>query len=206
MKRMILTNSWLCWNPLLSPLIKWNEWYSKIHDLFSRSKRQLSARDIDDETSLRCPCPRVWEGFMRNFSLTLQLPCIGNFSVSWIFSHWDRCKTPAILWRKISYIYCGIEFVCFDWNFTIWLVQIMAWQRSGDWPLSWPMMLNFADSYIHHPVSIFLLVIDQMIKRHPSLEAMNKFWHMLWRACIDIKAITNDIFTICPMRTTPNFR
>ena len=34
------------------------------------------------------------------------------------------------------------------------LVQIMAWRRSGDKPLSEPMMVKFTDAYMHHSASM----------------------------------------------------
>ena len=34
------------------------------------------------------------------------------------------------------------------------LVQIMAWRRTGDKPLSEPMMTKFNDAYMHHPASM----------------------------------------------------
>ena len=34
------------------------------------------------------------------------------------------------------------------------LVQIMAWRRPGDKPLSEPMMACFVDEYMHHPASM----------------------------------------------------
>ena len=34
------------------------------------------------------------------------------------------------------------------------LVQIMAWRRTGDWPLSEPMMTQFNDSYMRHSASM----------------------------------------------------
>ena len=34
------------------------------------------------------------------------------------------------------------------------LVQIMAWRRPGDKPLSEPMMIFFTDAYIHHSASM----------------------------------------------------
>ena len=34
------------------------------------------------------------------------------------------------------------------------LVQIMAWRRTGDKPLSEPMMTQFNDAYIHHSASM----------------------------------------------------
>ena len=33
---------------------------------------------------------------------------------------------------------------------TLALVQVMAWCRSGDKPLSEPMMTQFIDAYMHH--------------------------------------------------------
>ena len=34
------------------------------------------------------------------------------------------------------------------------LVQMMAWHRPGDKPLSEPMMANFVDAYMRHLVSM----------------------------------------------------
>ena len=34
------------------------------------------------------------------------------------------------------------------------LVQIMAWRRPGDKPLSDPMMAEFSDAYMHHSASM----------------------------------------------------
>ena len=34
------------------------------------------------------------------------------------------------------------------------LVQIMAWRRTGDKPLSEPMMTQFDDAYMRHSVSM----------------------------------------------------
>ena len=34
------------------------------------------------------------------------------------------------------------------------LVQIMAWRRSGDKPLSEPMMVYFTDAYMRHSASM----------------------------------------------------
>ena len=39
------------------------------------------------------------------------------------------------------------------------LVQIMAWRRTGDKPLSEPMVTKFADTYIRHSASMSLYVI-----------------------------------------------
>ena len=39
-------------------------------------------------------------------------------------------------------------------NNHITLVQMMAWRRSGDKPLSEPMVAEFADAYMHHSASM----------------------------------------------------
>ena len=57
-------------------------------------------------------------------------------------------------------------------------VQIMTWHRSGDNPLSGPMMASFADAYMRHSSSMSLIAVDHIANRdiHWSLvpEKMTK--------------------------------
>ena len=39
-------------------------------------------------------------------------------------------------------------------NYIPVLVQIMAWRRLGDKPLSEPMMVSFTDAYMRHSASV----------------------------------------------------
>ena len=58
------------------------------------------------------------------------------------------------------------------------LVQIMAWRRSGDKPLSEPMMVQFTDAYMHH--------LDSVCKTRYHGRTMTRSYHrsyLSWSDC-----------------------
>ena len=65
-----------------------------------------------------------WTTFLKLFSWT-------NIVVFWFKFHWNLFPNGPI-------------------NDELWLVQMMAWRRTGDKPSTEPMMAYFTDAYIGH--------------------------------------------------------
>ena len=71
-----------------------------------------------------------------------------------ISAHWGRDKSAAISQTPFSNAFSWMKMYEFDWNLFLFdwnnvpinnipaVVQIMAWRRSGDKPLSEPMMIS----------------------------------------------------------------
>ena len=80
--------------------------------------------------------------------------CFPLLHISTDLTHWGRDKMAAVSRRHFQMHFLEWKCINFDWNFTEGvpinnipaLVQIMAWRRLGDKPLSEPMM----DSLLTH--------------------------------------------------------
>ena len=96
------------------------------------------------------------------FQCCVDLICSGL----WVLTHWGRDKMAAIFqttfsnafsWMKI---YKGLIMISLEFvpegpiNNIPALVQIKAWRRSGDEPLSEPMMVLITDTYMRHSASM----------------------------------------------------
>ena len=96
---------------------------------------------------------------------------VGQQCISWCYelshlTHWGRDKIDAILettfsnaisWMKMDEfrsIFHRSLFLKVQLSNIPELVQIMAWRRTGDKPLSEPMMTQFNDAYMRHSAAM----------------------------------------------------
>ena len=84
---------------------------------------------------------------------------LGIYSICFYSTHWGRDKMAAISQATFPNSFSCLEIVVFwfkfHWNLVPidnkWLfVLVMAWRRTGDKPLSEPMIVLFADAYMRH--------------------------------------------------------
>ena len=101
----------------------------------------------------------IQESFIFKFFIHRSLPLeameysMWTRSITFLLTHWGQDKMAAISRRHFQMYFLEWKCMNFDYNFTEVcskgpindipaLVQIMAWRRSGDKPLSEPMMVR----------------------------------------------------------------
>ena len=131
--------------------------YSKIWAVFCESKIRIHYIDglIQDVTPLLTHWSQV------SLALTHRYLCDCHDVCSILLTHLPRAKMAAISQTICSNAFSWMKLFEFQINFlskiflgtylTIWvLVQIMAWCRIGNRPLSEPMPTQFTDAYMWH--------------------------------------------------------
>ena len=141
-----------------------------------------------------------------------------------LLTHWGRGKIDTILQTTFSNAISWMKMfefrLKFHWSFPKGpinnmpvLVQIMAWRRTGDKPLSEPMMAQFNDAYMRHSASMSLIKLSkvccciygywtyQAIDRHGfnrkgsnrTYSRQNLFGHKwFWKTFICLDAISEN--------------
>ena len=134
--------------------------------LFSKANRNpLQTRSPDD----------------RQESMSSWCICMGLPSWWPILTHWGQGKMAAFLQMTFSSAFSWMKnFVCFVIKISLKfvvkypinnktaLVQIMAWLRSGDKPLSEPMVVYLIDAYVSLSLNELMSIHATHLKiRHP---------------------------------------